>query len=133
MHAHIHFSYYTATILYMSGVKDVSQAVLLSCAVSGVNFVFTFVATALIERKGRRFLLLASISGAHKIHTHNRLRAGIILCLAFLGGGFMVIGNTSVKVLNTTYPLEEEWKNVIDTDGDQRNLYDTAEFCRKQT
>jgi hypothetical protein len=68
MRAFIHCSYYTATILHMSGVKEVSKAVLLSCAVSGVNFVFTFVATALIERKGRRFLLLTSISGAHNSH-----------------------------------------------------------------
>jgi hypothetical protein len=52
--------------------------------------------------------------------------------LAFLGGGFMVIADTSVKV-NATYTLEPNWKNVVDTDGDQRTLYNTAELCTKQT
>lgn len=44
----------------MSGVRDPNNAILLSCAVTGANFVFTFIPTATVERMGRRVLLLLS-------------------------------------------------------------------------
>ncbi|KAJ8300582.1 hypothetical protein KUTeg_022101 [Tegillarca granosa] len=55
--------YYSATIIRMSGFRDPSTAIWLSAMTAGVNFVFTFVGVWLVERIGRKKLILGSLFG----------------------------------------------------------------------
>lgn len=57
------FRYYTATIIKMAGVRDDRTAIWLTTAVTFTNFCFTFVSVFLIERIGRRKLILSSLGG----------------------------------------------------------------------
>ena len=47
----------------MSGVRDQSTAIWLSAGTAGINFVFTIVALFLVERLGRRKLIIGSLFG----------------------------------------------------------------------
>ncbi|CAH1782789.1 unnamed protein product [Owenia fusiformis] len=67
--------YYSATILKLSGIRDPSVAIWLAAVTAGVNFIFTFVGIWLVERKGRRSLLLGSTTGV--------LCALLVLALGF--------------------------------------------------
>ncbi|XP_066996828.2 proton myo-inositol cotransporter [Anabrus simplex] len=55
--------YYSASIIQMAGVKDVSDVIWLACATAGVNFFCTFIGLFLVERVGRRPLTLWSLTG----------------------------------------------------------------------
>nr|XP_054588706.1 proton myo-inositol cotransporter isoform X3 [Nothobranchius furzeri] len=55
--------YYSATILQMGGVQDDKQAIWLAAATSATNFVFTLVGVWLVEKVGRRKLVLGSLLG----------------------------------------------------------------------
>lgn len=55
--------YYSATILQMSGVRDIKQAIWLSAVTSATNFVFTLVGVWLVDRVGRRRLTIGSLLG----------------------------------------------------------------------
>ncbi|KAL5013890.1 hypothetical protein ScPMuIL_008160 [Solemya velum] len=55
--------YYSATIIKMSGVTDERLAIWLAAMTAGVNFVFTLVGVWLVERVGRRVLILGSLTG----------------------------------------------------------------------
>ncbi|XP_045166344.1 proton myo-inositol cotransporter-like isoform X2 [Mercenaria mercenaria] len=55
--------YYSATIIKMSGVRSQSDAIWLAAATAGVNFVFTIVALFLVERLGRKKLIMGSLFG----------------------------------------------------------------------
>jgi len=55
--------YYAPTILKFAGLSSASVAILASVGVGIVNVVFTLVAMQLIDRVGRRPLLLASLAG----------------------------------------------------------------------
>lgn len=57
------YRYYSATIIKMSGVRDQSDAIWLAAGTAGVNFVFTIVALFLVERLGRRKLIISSLFG----------------------------------------------------------------------
>ncbi|KAA0201544.1 hypothetical protein HAZT_HAZT005437 [Hyalella azteca] len=67
--------YYSASIITMAGIGDPTTAIWISAGVASCNFVFTFVGLALVERIGRRPLLLWSL-------------AGMVLCLLELGVSF---------------------------------------------
>ena len=67
--------YYSATILTLAGFSDPSQAIWISAFVAFVNFICTFFAFPLVERIGRRILVLVSL-------------IGIIISLLLLGIGF---------------------------------------------
>lgn len=69
--------YYGATIIQMSGVHEESQAIWLSAAATFVNFICSFIAMALVERLGRRLLVLISL-------------VGVIVSLAVLASGFQL-------------------------------------------
>lgn len=77
--------YYSATIIQMSGVHDKSTAVWLSAATASVNFVLSFLGLALVERLGRRPLILCSLFG-------------VILALLLLGVGFQLAENNSPPI-----------------------------------
>jgi len=70
--------YYSATIIKMAGFSSNSQAISFSVAVAFTNAVVTFISLKLIDRKGRRQLLLIST-------------VGIIIALALLGGSFFLM------------------------------------------
>ena len=55
--------YYSATIIKMSGVSSDSAAVWLAALTAFINFAFTFVGLVLVEKVGRRPLVLGSIAG----------------------------------------------------------------------
>lgn len=55
--------YYSASIIKMAGINDNSKAVWFSTAVAGANAVFTVVSLFLIDRVGRRKLLLSTMIG----------------------------------------------------------------------
>lgn len=55
--------YYSATIIQMSGINDKSTAVWLSALTASINFIFSFVGLVLVERIGRRLLVLSSLCG----------------------------------------------------------------------
>ena len=82
--------YYSATIITMAGFSDTSQAIWMNAGVASVNFVCTFIGLALVERVGRKRLLLVSLFG-------------VILSLLLLGVGFQVTYIDTPKVaFNTT-------------------------------
>ena len=55
--------YYTPTILQMAGFKSASSAILATVLVGGVNLVMTVISLLLLDRAGRRPLLLLGIAG----------------------------------------------------------------------
>lgn len=55
--------YYTPTILQMAGFHSASSAILATVLVGGVNLVFTIVSLFLLDRVGRRPLLIIGIIG----------------------------------------------------------------------
>ncbi|KAH3816091.1 proton myo-inositol cotransporter-like [Dreissena polymorpha] len=55
--------YYSATIIKMSGIRNQTDAIWLAAGTAGVNFVFTIVALFLVERLGRRKLIISSLFG----------------------------------------------------------------------
>jgi MFS family permease len=73
--------YYAPTIFRFAGFASASSAILASVGIGAVNVVFTIVAMYLIDRVGRRPLLLVSL-------------AGMILGLAVLGLGNLSTGHS---------------------------------------
>lgn len=55
--------YYSATIIKMSGVNDQQMAIWLAAMTAGINFLFTLVGVWLVERIGRKKLIMASLTG----------------------------------------------------------------------
>jgi len=47
----------------MTGIRDESTAIWIAAGTAGVNFVFTLVGVWLVERIGRRQLILGSLTG----------------------------------------------------------------------
>ncbi|MGH9431606.1 MAG: sugar porter family MFS transporter [Terriglobia bacterium] len=82
--------YYTPTILEMAGFHTASSAILATVLVGAVNLVFTIVSLFLLDRVGRRPLLLIGIAGM-------ALSLG---CLGFLfGTGHVSRGPILIDVL----------------------------------
>ncbi|CAG5118305.1 unnamed protein product [Candidula unifasciata] len=55
--------YYSATIIKMAGINNDTTAIWLAALTAGINFLFTLVGVWLVERLGRRKLLLLSLFG----------------------------------------------------------------------
>ncbi|XP_041349816.1 proton myo-inositol cotransporter-like [Gigantopelta aegis] len=55
--------YYSASIIKMAGVSDQHLAIWLAAVTATINFLFTIVGVWLVEKLGRRRLLLGSLSG----------------------------------------------------------------------
>ncbi|KAI8579226.1 hypothetical protein K450DRAFT_243384 [Umbelopsis ramanniana AG] len=67
--------YYAATILHMAGFRDNSSSTYFSIVVSATNFLFTFIALTIIDKVGRRRILIYSM-------------VAMIIGLWALGGAF---------------------------------------------
>ena len=55
--------YYSAKIISLAGISDDTTAIWISAGVASVNFLCTFIGLFLVERIGRRKLLLGSMLG----------------------------------------------------------------------
>ncbi|XP_068168118.1 proton myo-inositol cotransporter-like isoform X3 [Antennarius striatus] len=85
--------YYSATILQMAGVRDDKQAIWLAAVTSATNFLFTLVGVWLVERVGRRKLMLGSLTGTG-------------LSLVLLAVGFLLSAQNSPAV--TLHPVDPQ-------------------------
>ena len=56
--------YYSAKIISMSGISDDSRAIWISAGVTSVNVVCSVIGLFLVERIGRRKLVLGSLLGS---------------------------------------------------------------------
>ncbi|KAJ7352883.1 hypothetical protein OS493_033149 [Desmophyllum pertusum] len=56
--------YYSATIIQMSGIQGDQLAIWLAAVVAFGNFAFTIIGVCLVEKMGRRKLLLGSLTGS---------------------------------------------------------------------
>jgi SP family myo-inositol transporter-like MFS transporter 13 len=77
--------YYTATMVQMSGVYDKTMAVWISAGINVLYVAFTATGIYLVERIGRRILLIISI-------------IGVILALIVIATGFIVTERTSATI-----------------------------------
>ncbi|GFS25136.1 proton myo-inositol cotransporter-like [Elysia marginata] len=77
--------YYSASIIKMAGVRSQQTAIWLTSLTSGINFVFTLVGLWLVEKIGRKKLIMGSLTG-------------VLLSLVVLAVGFQLIANDSPPV-----------------------------------
>ncbi|KAM3728500.1 Proton myo-inositol cotransporter hmit-1.3 [Dirofilaria immitis] len=77
--------YYTSTIIRSAGVHDKITTIWISCAISTVQAVGTILPLNLIERVGRRTLVLLSL-------------IGVVITLCMMGGAFILINHDSEKI-----------------------------------
>lgn len=77
--------YYSATIIQMSGIQGDQLAIWLAALVAFGNFAFTIVGVCLVERMGRRKLLLGSL-------------AGVTFSLFLLGGAFYMAKRNDASI-----------------------------------
>ena len=73
------------TIISMAGVTNDASAIWISAFVASINWICTFIGLFLVERVGRRTLLLGSL-------------AGVVLALGFLAVGFQLADVNSPPV-----------------------------------
>ena len=62
LYCHCH-RYYSASIIKMAGISDEHLAIWLAAVTATINFFFTIVGVWLVERLGRKRLLLGSLTG----------------------------------------------------------------------
>ncbi|GMS78916.1 hypothetical protein PENTCL1PPCAC_1091, partial [Pristionchus entomophagus] len=77
--------YYTSKIIKSAGIEDKITIIWITCGISIIESIATLVPMKLIERMGRRPILLFSI-------------VGIIITLCMLGGSFILINKDSTKI-----------------------------------
>lgn len=98
--------YYTATIVQMAGVHDKSMAVWIAAAIDAVYTIFTAAGIYLVEKIGRRPLLLTSLFGT-------------IISLAITGAGFLIVDQNSpytdlnFPVLNSLRASNDRCQNLF--------------------
>ncbi|CAG9534662.1 unnamed protein product [Cercopithifilaria johnstoni] len=116
--------YYTSTIIRSAGVHDKITTIWISCGISSVQAVGTIFPLNLIERLGRRTLVLSSL-------------IGVVITLCMMGGAFILINYDSTKIdpahayigidMNST----DINKELLDLCAGYRNCDDcvTSEYC----
>uniref|UniRef100_A0A1I8E8F2 Sugar transporter n=1 Tax=Wuchereria bancrofti TaxID=6293 RepID=A0A1I8E8F2_WUCBA len=77
--------YYTSSIIRSAGVHDKITTIWISCGISTVQAVGTILPLNLIERLGRRTLVLSSL-------------IGVVITLCMMGGAFILINYDSTKI-----------------------------------
>ena len=104
--------YYSATIITMAGVTNDSAAIWISAGVASVNWLCTFIGLFLVERIGRRTLLLVSL-------------AGVVFALALLAVGFQLADINSPPI---DYAETDDFCSRFANCGDCTNNQDCG-FC----
>lgn len=77
--------YYTSAIIRSAGVRDKITTIWISCGVSTIQAVGTILPLNLIEKVGRRILILFSLMG-------------VVITLCMMGGAFILINYDSTKI-----------------------------------
>ncbi|KAE9547775.1 hypothetical protein FO519_009011 [Halicephalobus sp. NKZ332] len=115
--------YYTGTIIKAAGVKDNRTTIWLSVITSGVNFVGTMIPLFLVDRLGRRKMLITSC-------------LGVVLSLSLMGGAFLLVNNDTARTLSnpSNSPIfDPRVKNYDDCSGHSNCDYcvtdDRCGFC----
>lgn len=105
--------YYTPTILQMAGFRSARTAILATVLVGGVNLIVTVVALFLLDRVGRRPLLLFGIGGmlvsltflGYLFGASHVLRAAILMdVLAYLACFAIGLGPVFWLLISEIYP-----------------------------
>uniref|UniRef100_A0A0R3RR09 MFS domain-containing protein n=1 Tax=Elaeophora elaphi TaxID=1147741 RepID=A0A0R3RR09_9BILA len=116
--------YYTSTIIRSAGVHDKITTIWISCGISTVQAVGTILPLNLIERLGRRTLVLSSL-------------VGVVITLCMMGGAFILINHDSTIIdpaqayigidMNST----DTNKELLELCAGYRNCDDcvTSEYC----
>ena len=73
----VYYRYYSATIIQMTGVRDQSTAIWLAAVTAFVNFIFTLVGVWLVDKIGRRKLILSSLGGIKYTYINILLMRGM--------------------------------------------------------
>ncbi|CAD6189119.1 unnamed protein product [Caenorhabditis auriculariae] len=100
--------YYTGKIIQSSGVGDEHVIVWISVGISSVNFVCTFIPMYLVERVGRRVLLLVSV-------------LGVAITLLLMGGAFYAINRDSAETLSSTL--------VVNNSPNRCSTFSNCDYC----
>ncbi|KAI1716877.1 sugar transporter domain-containing protein [Ditylenchus destructor] len=103
--------YYTGAIIKSAGVRDNHTTIWISVGTSSVNFLCTFIPMYLVERLGRRVLLITSV-------------IGVIISLCLLSGAFFLINHDSA-ITNSVLPDID--RNV--EDFDRCTGYSNCDYC----
>ena len=125
--------YYSAKIISLAGISDDTTAIWISAGVASVNFLCTFIGLFLVERIGRRKLLLGSMLGKEiqefffgpeffffgSFSCYLYFFVGVCLSLAFLAIGF--------QLADTNTPLV----TVIESNGDHCSSYTVSQFIHE--
>ncbi|CAL1532975.1 unnamed protein product [Lymnaea stagnalis] len=99
--------YYSATIIKMSGVSNQQTAIWLAALTAGINFLFTIVGVWLVEKIGRKKLIMGSLTG-------------VIVSLVVLAVAFQLAAFNSPEIFPRT--IEPSNNNTC-------SLYRSCESC----
>ncbi|EFO24238.1 sugar transporter [Loa loa] len=116
--------YYTSTIIRSAGVHDKITTIWISCGISTVQAVGTILPLNLIERLGRRTLVLSSL-------------IGVVVTLCMMGGAFILINYDSTKIDSAQAYIGIDMnsvntnKELLELCASFRNCDDcvTSEYC----
>uniref|UniRef100_A0AC34QNH5 Major facilitator superfamily (MFS) profile domain-containing protein n=1 Tax=Panagrolaimus sp. JU765 TaxID=591449 RepID=A0AC34QNH5_9BILA len=111
--------YYTGTIIKSAGVRDDHTTIWISVGTSFVNFISTFLPMAIIEKAGRRVILMLSV-------------IGVIISLCLLGSAFLMINKDSANAVKWD-PSGNATFSTVPFGDDKKvkhcNSYSNCDFC----